>query len=269
MLELIDAIPRSLFLPPTSLFLLILLGLLLWRRRPRAGRILAGTGLALLAFLSTTGGANLFVVPLERMAVPLLAPERAGAQAIVVLSAGRLREAPEYGGRDSPDYVALARLRYAVHLHRATGLPILVSGGSGRTPDPRGPGYSLAGSMAAVLREDFAVPVAWTEDHSRDTGQNAAFSAVLLRQNGVRRILLVTDAMHMARARAAFERAGIEVVDAPTTFVGVRILSVHSWLPSAEGLRRSWYAFYELLGLVWYKMKSGGREAPPPSPGAA
>jgi len=260
MLELINSIPRSLILPPSSLFLVILVGLLLWRRWPRAGRIVSGTGLALLAFLSTSGGANLFIAPLERMTAPLLAPERAGAQAIVVLAAGRYRAAREYGGRDSPDYVALARLRYAAYLHRRTTLPLLVSGGTAGTLDPGEQPYSLAASMAASLREDFRVPVTWLEDRSRDTGQNAAFSAAMLRKDGVRRILLVTDAMHMARSRAAFERAGLEVVDAPTVFLSGRGFSIHAWVPSAEGMRRSWYAIYELLGLVWYRVKSGGAE---------
>lgn len=261
MLDLINAIPRSLILPPANLFLLILIGLLVWRRWPRAGRILAGTGLALLAFLSTTAGADLFVAPVERMTAPLRAPERAGGQAIVVLAAGRVRNAPEYGGRDIPDYTALARVRYAAHLQRATRLPILVSGGTAGTPAPGERPYSLAGAMAEALREDIGVPVRWVEGKSRDTAENAAFSAAMLRADGIRRVLLVTDAMHMARARAAFERAGLEVVDAPTMFFSGQARSIHAWVPSAEGMRRSWYALYELIGLVWYRVRSGGAEA--------
>lgn len=259
MLDLLNAIPRSLILPPASLFLLILVGLTLWRRRPRTGRILAGTGVALLALLSMTAVADLFLTPLERMTAPLRAPERAGAEAIVVLAAGRLRDAPEYGGRDIPDYIALARLRYAAHLQRRTGLPILVSGGSAGTPAPADRPYTLADAMASALREDFGVPVRWTEAHSRDTAENAAYSAALMRADGVRRVLLVTDAMHMARSRAAFERAGLEVVDAPTMFFSGQARSLHAWVPSAEGLRRSWYALYELIGILWYQARKGGQ----------
>jgi uncharacterized SAM-binding protein YcdF (DUF218 family) len=259
--DLINAIPRFLILPPASLFLLILVGLVLWRRWPRLGRSLAGFGVAALAFLSTPGGANLLVVPLERMTAPLYAPERAGARAIVVLAAGRLRAAPEYGGRDIPDYTALARLRYAAHLQRRTGLPVLVSGGSAGAPTTLDRYYSLADAMAAALHEDFGVPVTWIERRSRDTGENASFSAALLRAHGIRRVLLVTDAMHMPRARAAFARAGLDVVGAPTMFFGGRATGYQAWVPSAEGLRRSWYAIYELVGIVWYRMKSGGGAA--------
>ncbi len=260
--ELLNAIPRDLILPPANLFLLIAIGLLMWRRWPRAGRVTAGVGLAALAFLSSNGGARLFVAPLEDMTAPLIAPERAAAQAIVVLAAGRLQRAPEYGGRDIPDYTALARLRYAAHLQRRTALPVLVSGGIGAGAD-RNAGTALGDAMAAALREDFGVPVRWIEGRSRDTSENAAYSAAMLRAAGVKRILLVTDAMHMARARAAFQRAGLDVVDAPTIFFSRHaFFSPSSWVPSAEGMRRSWYAIYELIGLAWYKIRSAG--APPP-----
>jgi uncharacterized SAM-binding protein YcdF (DUF218 family) len=260
MLDFLNAIPRGLILPPANLFLLILVGLAVWRRRPRAGRIVAGTGLALLAFLSTNGGASLFVRPLEAMTAPLLAPERAGAQAIVVLAAGRLQDAPEYGGQDIPDYVALARLRYAAHLQRRTGLPILVSGGIGaKAGDVHASGHplALAEAMASALREDFGVPVRWIEGRSRDTAENAAFSAAMLHTDGVRRILLVTDAMHMPRSRRVFERAGLEVVEAPTMFFSGQARSIAAFVPSAEGMRRSWYALYELIGLAWYRVRLG------------
>ena len=210
-----------------------------------------------------TAVADLFVRPLERMTRPLHAPERAGAGAIVVLAAGRLRNAPEYGSRDIPDYVALARLRYAAHLQRRTGLPVLVSGGTAGTPSAGERPYSLADAMATALRADFGVPVQWVEARSRDTAENAAYSAAQLRAGEVRRVLLVTDAMHMARARAAFERAGLEVVDAPTMFFSGQARSIHAWVPSAEGLRRSWYAIYELIGTVWYRLRAGGAQAAP------
>ena len=250
---LMNAIPRELILPPANLFLLIAIGLVLWRRWPRAGRMVAGTALAALALLSSTAGARLFVEPLERMTAPLRAPERAGAQAIVVLTSGRLRRAPEYGDRDIPDYVALARMRYAAHLQRRTGLPVLVSGGLAKDGDA-----SLADGMALALREDFGVPVKWIEARSRDTGENAAFSAALLRADGVKRILLVTDAMHMPRSRAAFERAGFDVVSAPTIFFSNQPQTLGAWMPSAEGLRRSRYAIYELIGMAWYRLRGAG-----------
>ena len=108
-----NEIPRELILPPSSLFLLMAIGLLVRRRFPTGGRILTGSAIVALFVLSTTAGARLFVRPLEQLTAPLQVVHNTGAQAIVVLAAGRLRDAPEYDGRDIPDYVALARLRYA------------------------------------------------------------------------------------------------------------------------------------------------------------
>jgi uncharacterized SAM-binding protein YcdF (DUF218 family) len=260
MLDLLNAMPRALILPPANLFLLIAIGLAIWIRWPRAGRIVAGTGLLALAVLSTNAGASLLVRPLERMTSPLLAPEHAGAQAIVVLAAGRLQDAPEYGGRDIPDYYALARVRYAAHLQRRTGLPVLVTGGVGAKA-AGSESDALADAMAVALREDFGVPVKWIEPRSRDTFENAVYSVAMLRKDGVKRILLVTDAMHMPRSREAFEHAGLEVVDAPTMFFGDQARSLGAWIPEAEGMRRSWYAVYEWAGLAWYRLRESERKA--------
>ncbi|MET0962227.1 MAG: YdcF family protein [Noviherbaspirillum sp.] len=247
-----NEMPRELILPPSSLFLLMAIGLLLRRRFPLGGRLLTGGAIVALFVLSTSVGARLFVAPLERLTAPLQAVHNTGAQAIVVLAAGRVRNAPEYEGRDIPDYIALARLRYAARLQRATKLPVLVTGGNGVQAEAS---WSKAEAMAAALREDFGVPVKWVEGKSRNTAENAAFSADLLRPDGVRRVLLVTDAMHMPRSRTAFQRAGLDVVAAPTLFFSYTPLSAGAWLPSAEGLRLSWYAMYELFGIAWYRLR--------------
>ena len=264
MLDLINLVPRDWILPPANLFLLIAIGLLLRRRWRRAGTILAGASLALLAFLSTTAGARLLVAPLEAMSTPLRDPQAAGAQAIVVLASGRLQSAPEYSDRDIPDYIALGRVRYAAHLQRRTGLPLLVSGGNGGSgidPPAHDRAYVKADAMATALREDFGVPVQWVERHSRDTNENARDSAALLRAAGVKRILLVTDAMHMPRSCAAFERAGLDVVVAPTMFFSAQARGLHAWVPGPEGMRRARYALYEWMGSIWYRLRADARDA--------
>jgi hypothetical protein len=51
----------------------------------------------------------------------------------------------------------------------------------------------------------------------------------------------------------------MEVVDAPTMFFGDQARSLTAWVPGAEGMRRSWYALYELIGLAWYRLQAGQR----------
>ena len=249
---LVSSIARSVLLPPFSFFILFLAAWALARRWPRLGRVAMGGVLVLSFALCTVVGANLIVRPLEAMTAPLDKTRAAGAQAIVVLSAGTIRHAPEYGGADVPDYVALARLRYAAKLQHETGLPILVSGG---IVSLDGSGPTLAAGLARALREDFVTPVEWLEERSTNTAENATESAKILRAQGGKPILLVTDAMHMPRAVRQFQLAGFEVIAAPTMFMTARSPGLFDFLPSAEGLRRAHHAVYEWIGLLWYRIR--------------
>jgi uncharacterized SAM-binding protein YcdF (DUF218 family) len=257
---LASSIVRTLVLPPASLFILAAIGWILHRRWPRLGRAVIILSMAVLFFLCTGIGSDLLVSPLENMTEPLVKSRDTRAQAIVVLAAGRLEHAAEYGGKDIPDYIALGRLRYAAKLQHETGLPILVSGGNVASD---GAMESKADAMARALREDFHTPVRWIEGASENTAQNAQFSANIFRQDRVHRILLVTDAMHMPRAKLLFAQAGLDVVPAPTLFFGDGSVGVFDFLPSAEGLRRSNYAIYEWIGLLGYWILNVGSIASP------
>ena len=205
---------------------------------------------ALLYAVSTPLVASALIGPLQRQGPTLDAGARvgaagAGAQAIVVLSA-EMVPAPEYGGTTIGP-VTLSRLRYGARLHRATGLPLLVTGGQ----PPIG-GVSLAEGMRAALQEDFGIDDAWVEGASATTADNARLSADLLRAHGASRVLLVTSAWHMPRAVRAFEAAGISVIQAPTNFDAVNEAGVLSFLPSARALHRSYYGLHERLGELSY-----------------
>ncbi|MFX7731723.1 YdcF family protein, partial [Acinetobacter baumannii] len=91
------------------------------------------------------------------------------------------------------------RLQYAAYLARRTGLPILVTGGS-----PDGSPESEAALMARNLQRDVGVPVRWQETRADTTAQNASYSAAMLKADGIERILLVTDSIHMPRAMRVF-----------------------------------------------------------------
>jgi uncharacterized SAM-binding protein YcdF (DUF218 family) len=78
---------------------------------------------------------------------------------------------------------------------------------------------------------------------------------LILRQAGITKILLVTDALHMSRALAMFGDAGLDVIPAPTIFLSRDRLTLLSFLPSGEGMQRSAYALHELLGELWYRMR--------------
>ncbi|MDR2689174.1 MAG: YdcF family protein [Azoarcus sp.] len=235
----------ALVLPPLLPFVLIGLGLLFIWRRWRGGFALSLLGLLIgLASISPVIVRSLFQ-PLEP-SMPLQMADASQAQAIVILGGGRLADAPEYGG-DTVNHHTLERLRYGAHLERATHLPVLVSGGA-----PEG-NVSEAQLMKAVLEDDFKVAVRWTEENSRDTHQNARYSAARLKSFGIRHILLVTHAAHMKRAQAEFEAQGMIVTAAPTAWQG-RYPNAWLALPSAGAASSGWYALHEWLGLLAFRL---------------
>lgn len=248
---------EALVLPPGGPLLFAALGgWLMWRGRRRAGGLLLGGALLGLYVGAIPATHQRLAGVLERepaLAEEALAGLASRAEAIVVLAAGRYFYAPEYGGRTTVDYGGLERLRYAAHLHRHSGLPIAVSGG-----DPVD-GVSQGAAMKRVLERAFGVPVRWVEGESGSTLANARLSWALLEPRGVRRIVLVTHAEHMPRARWIFERQGFEVIAAPTRFsrTGPPVSGIGAWVPRGETLFDINRGLHELIGGLWYRWRAG------------
>lgn len=241
---LLKTILVTLLLPPGNG--LALLGLAAVRRKRRwAFRVaMAGGFLLFMQSLPLVGTA--LMGTLEARAGSW-SPDPAGAQAIVVLGSGLIRPVAAFGGETATDRT-LIRIRRGAQLARETHLPVLVSGG--RPPHAE---HAEAAVMAAILEHEFGVAVRWQEDKSLDTAGNARLSAAMLSQAGVRRILLVTQAFHMPRARLLFEAQGLEVIPAPAHFVarGGGDFEVQSLLPTASAQHNAYYALHEWLGIAW------------------
>ena len=177
-------------------------------------------------FFIIKSGSLLFAALLERSAPPFSAPQARAAQAIVVLTG------------------ANASMLEASRLHRQTGLPVLASGGDGE-----------AAAIKNHLEKNLHTPVKWTEDNSLNTEQNARFSADILAKSQVRKIILVTHAMHMRRAQAMFVDQGFEVFPAPTDFSAWPKLRWTDLLPSSEGAKLAKSALHEVFGLAFFKLR--------------
>jgi uncharacterized SAM-binding protein YcdF (DUF218 family) len=234
--------------PPASLILLGLFGLALRRRHPAFGAALTGFSLAALLLLSLPVTAYSLMSRLE--APPLSDPRALGdARAIVVLAGGVVRGAPDWGG-DTINLFTLQRVRYGARLARQTGLPLLVTGAA---PNQEGPGE--AAMMRDVLSQEFGVAPRWVDERARNTAGNAREAAALLQAAGIGRIALVTSAFHMPRAQRAFERAGLQVVAAPTGYFGYAG-GQFAWthlVPSGDALRISYLALREMAAGWMYR----------------
>lgn len=237
----------ALVLPPAGPLLLALLGVLVATRRRALGLAIATLAIVATLLLSTNAVALLLAPHLMPGVRAATLQEVQPVQAIVVLGGGLHPRAPEYGAAQ-PSAHALQRLRYGAWLARRTGKPVGFSGGVGWAA--AGTGVEPEGRMARRVLAEYGLEPRWVDDASRDTAENAARMAQLLQPAGVRRIALVTDAAHTPRALAAFQRAGFEVVPAPTDFPSPQARPLLEWLPSAVGAQTNRYLLREWLGRI-------------------
>ena len=242
---------EQLVLPPGLFLVLFAASLFLLSKKPALGK--ASVYAILIAFYlcSTPYFAGLLIRQVESH--PALDASSLGdpsAGAIVLLSGDMAVNASEYGS-DTVGGHTLLRTRYAAFLQRETGLPILVSGGL----LSQGATSSLAQVMADTLKQDFNAGEVWLEDKSLSTAENARYSQTVLAQKQVDRIFLVTQAWHMPRAVAVFEKTGLSVIPAPTAFLGTQAFNWNNILPSPGGISMSRYALREVAAYVWYLVR--------------
>jgi uncharacterized SAM-binding protein YcdF (DUF218 family) len=242
-----DLISYGFLTPPAVLIVLCLVGGLLalvWRGFGVAVVILSAAGLFLLAMPVVSSWL------LERVEAGLPeTPELHAAQAIVVLG-GDVHLGDGKAVPDSLGPLSLERVLYAAEAYRRLHLPVAVSGGPVLGSDA-----TVGGLMKEALERDFAVPVAWTEDRSRTTQENALFTARLLRAEGIATVVLVSHAWHLPRALWSFERAGLQPLPWPAPRSVVRLRRIDDFLPSIAALHDSFYALHEMFGGVYYPLR--------------
>ena len=233
--------------PLGMVFCLAALALALaWRRRIRSSIAIAALAFVWLWAWSMPMLSHWLGSCIEQQYRQMPIAALAKAPAIVVL--GGAVSPPQLGGSEIDLHSAADRVWYAARLFHAGKAPMLIlSGGY----DPERHAYSEARAMATFLA-DLGVPAQAMvlEEQSRNTRQNAANSAALLKARGINRILLVTSALHMPRAMALFTAQGLQVIAAPTDFEASQAPppGILAWLPDAQALDASGRAMKELVG---------------------
>jgi uncharacterized SAM-binding protein YcdF (DUF218 family) len=239
---------ETLAIPPTCFVILIVVGLILQQFCRRFGLGLAWVSVISLILMGMPIVSHNLLLALEKN-LPTTAPTDHPPSAIVVLGAEVIRARTEkLGIRPGP--LTLERLRGAVALARRTGLPILVTGGPAQLDS-----VPVATVMAASLSEDFRTPARWVEDKSRDTWENARFSADILRREGITSVYVMTSAWHMRRALLAFQGTGLTVTAAPTPLDDPLAPNLDDFLPRPGVWLKGYYAMHEWIGYEWYMLR--------------
>ena len=230
---------------------MLLSAALLWRRW-RIGPALTLAALVVLLVFGSFPVSHALLWSLEKQYPDHTTDDVSPAEAIVVLGGAvhpPSRQHPGSGLVDSSD-----RVLHAFRLYRGGRAPLILCSGGGE--------QGAEAPVMSRLLEEWGVPEGsiLMEDRSLNTRENALFSYSVLHARGVRRILLVTSAIHMPRAAGAFRKAGFEVVPAAADYhTGwggeAPFWSPSVWLPSPGGLGWSERALQEWLGLLVYRMR--------------
>lgn len=252
---LLDKLLSVFAFPLGTSLLAVVLGLLAWAAGwRRLGGLVGGLATLWLWACSTPLVAGALLASLEDPWPPVPVAALPEADVVVVLGGGM---APPPAGWPHADLGPAAdRYWHAARIYHAGRAPrILISGGNVWEHERARP------SEAAVVRgflEDLGVPpdAIVEEGGSRNTHENAEHTAALLAQRGWRRVLLVTSASHMGRARATFARAGVETVAAATDHsLPSGAPDVLAVLPQAAALEGTTKALKEYLGRVVYRLR--------------
>jgi len=172
------------------------------------------------------------------------------ADAIVVLGGGMVGPLPpviypEFGGPGN-------RCWHAARLYKAGKAPLVIPSGIGEE------------EATIPFLKDMGVPESaiCLEPASRNTEENALFTARLLSRKGLRRVLLVTSAWHMRRSMFLFKSVGVDVVPVATDY-GASVSDIRgerrsllNQLPNAGTLSDNTVMFKEYLGYWVYRVWS-------------
>lgn len=224
---------------------------LCWDRKRLAFRLTFGAT-AILFFCSLPVTARWLLGSLESIYPIVPVGESAKADAIVVLGTTVwARQSPrveieEAGGSRLIPGARLFRAGKAPHIVVSSGVRYATRPGEWRTESEDMRDFLLMESVPAAAIVE--------ENHSRNTDENARYTADIFRERGWKTAIVVTSAFHMRRSMAMFRKYGIAVTQAfPTEpkIAGERRLS--DWMPDLMSLQSTTLAIRERVGYWVYR----------------
>lgn len=240
------------FVLPLGVVFLLMVAAIIWR-----SRWVSVAALALLYVASLPLTARILLGWVESGMVRLQAGAAETADAIVVLSEGRTL-AP--GPARISEWNDADRFFGGVELFKAGKAPLLVFTGGAAPWDAEAP---LEGTLLSSHAVAMGIPAQSIRTTSRvfNTKQEAEAVADLARRRWAAeidgtRILLVTSAYHMPRAREVFANAGLEVQPFPVDFFVSRDrkVDITDFVPSPLGLHETTVALREIYGLAMARL---------------
>ncbi|HCL82166.1 MAG TPA: YdcF family protein, partial [Nitrospiraceae bacterium] len=201
------------FLMPPGIFIILLVGFGIWflfKKQWKAGMVNLSIGI-FIWLLAITPVSYAMLSWLES---DFKLPENPHGDVIILLGAGIYGNAPDLSGTGIPSEDMLMRLVTVVRLQKKFNIPVIISSGNATKS-----GITEA-SVGKRFMVDLGVPdnKVIKEEKSRDTIENAKYTAEICKKIGYKKPLLVTSAYHMKRSVMSFEKAEMKVIPVPVQF---------------------------------------------------
>lgn len=237
-------------LPPAGIILALAgLNVYMYRRRAQ-GRYALSVLLLFFYFLSIRLGESLLVWPLEHWYLP---PHQVNGDVLLMLGNGTMADAPDLDGKGQPYGTMGKNMLMTLRLQRATGLPVLISGGGM---------FRDNGIEADIAQREFIgmgmdPSLIYKEGRSRNTVENVRFSRLICEEQGWHHPIVLVVALQAPRTAMIFAREGMDVTIYPTHYrqnPEWHFQPVLDVVPSADFLADSSAALREYMGIAALKV---------------
>ncbi len=240
-----------LFIEPVNLLLFgALVGVFVVRWRPVGARRVALFCLGALLFLGIAPIGNLLIRPLEQR-FPAPAADAPAPYGIIILGGAIDDEASLARGQTKLADGAARLTEGAILARRYPSARIIYTSGSSSISGKTSTEAAEARKLLIALGVDPArIEI---ETRSRNTDENARFTAALVHPTPEQRWFLVTSAYHIPRSMGLFQKAGFNVVAYPVDYQTLG--DGRDWRLGRDpvhGLERLDLAVHEWTGLTAY-----------------
>ena len=167
------------------------------------------------------------------------------------MGGGAVSGVPDIDGEGALAAAGMNRLATGMRLQRMLGVPLIVSGGQV---------FKDSGGEAEIAKRvlismGVKENMVYTDTKALNTSQNAQNIIAASKENGWKRIIVVTSALHMPRAMqnfAAFKDSDMEVTAYPCDYLSSckSVISPFSFVPQAYALDLTAMALKEYLALA-------------------
>lgn len=242
------------FLAMPLTWILLLLAFGLWKFKQSIGRNSVFAGLVLLFLFSNQFLAN--------YVMRLWEPEVLAFESLPEFEYGIVLTGVTKINRSSGERTYFAhgadRVTHTIQLYRLGKIKkILVTGGLGLEPSQPTPEAQLLKNVLLLAQiPDDSILV---EPSAKNTRENALFSQQLLASEGIpatQRHLLITSAFHMPRAKACFDKVGLDTVGFPVDYYSedVRWNIPVLFFPDPQAMVIWQKLVKEWVGILMYKV---------------